>query len=103
MNCKLYAVVNLRAALGAKIWVEGHICREGNGGAVKGLFIQDNETFHIVHQIRHRYQQLLVFGEGAEIIIEGSHPLHFLWSFLKQNPCPSYDAKLAKASQNCIK
>lgn len=25
---------------------------------------------------------------------------YFLWSFLQQDPCPSYDAKLAKASQN---
>jgi hypothetical protein len=76
MDCKLYAVVNVRAVLGAKIWVEVHICREGDGGAVKGLFIQDYETFHIVHQIRHGYQQLLVLGEDAEIIIKGSHPLH---------------------------
>lgn len=53
MNCKLYAVVDLRPAIGAKIWVEVHICREGDGGAAKGLFIQDDETFNIVHQIRH--------------------------------------------------
>lgn len=76
MNRKLYAVVDLRTALGAKIWVEVHICREGDGGAVKGLLVQDDETFYVVDHIRHRYQQLLVFGEGAEIVVEGPHPLH---------------------------
>lgn len=76
MDCKLYTVVDLRAVLGAKIRGEVHASREGDGGAVKGLFIQDDETFHVVHQIRNRYQQLLVPGEDAEIIIEGSHPGH---------------------------
>jgi hypothetical protein len=75
MDCKLYAVVDLRAVLGAKIRVEVHASREGDGGAVKGLFIQDDETFDVV-QIRNRHQQLLVPGEDAEIIIEGSHPRH---------------------------
>lgn len=83
MDCKLYAVVDLRAVLGAKIWVEVHVSREGDGGAVKGLFIQDDETFHVVHQIRNRHQQLLVPGEDAEIIIEGSHPRH-LYIFIQK-------------------
>lgn len=52
MDCELYAVVNLRAVLGAKVWIEVQTSREGDGGAVEGLFIQDDETFHVVHQIR---------------------------------------------------
>ena len=53
MNRKLYAVVDLRTALGAEIWVEAHIRRECNGGAVKGLFVQNDETFNVVHRIWH--------------------------------------------------